>query len=101
MTVTTDDILAAIRELGGKFSGMQGQMDGMQGQMDGMQRQMNGMQGDITALRGEVADMRQTFGERLSNVEGQLMQIGYRISDLNARLPVPVGYIPPTKPAAE
>lgn len=48
-----------------------------------------------------IAHMREYIAEFRGEVRGRLDGMSERISDVNARLPIPIAYAPPNKPAAE
>ncbi|HEY0834406.1 MAG TPA: hypothetical protein VGE72_10905 [Azospirillum sp.] len=54
-----------------------------------------------TSLRKENAELREYIAEFRGEVRGRLDGMSERISDVNARLPIPIAYAPPSKPAAE
>ncbi|CAK0748335.1 conserved hypothetical protein [uncultured Gammaproteobacteria bacterium] len=56
------------------------------------------LDGNLREIKGRIAGMptARDFG----HLEGQIEQIGQRILDINARLPVPIAYAPPERRAA-
>lgn len=51
-------------------------------------------------LDGRVRLLEREMSEFRGEVRGRLDGMSERISDINARLPVPIAYAPPNKPAA-
>ncbi len=81
----TDTILAALSETHRHFDGKIGDL----------RLHFDGRLDVIVAEQKRLSDRQEAQGERLANIEGQLFQIGLRIGDINARLPVPIAYSPP------
>lgn len=51
-------------------------------------------------IRDGQSDLKAEVAELRGEVRGELRQLGQRISDVNARLPVPIAYQPPDKRSA-
>jgi len=54
----------------------------------------------LNGLDARLRDVEAGVAEMPGEMRGQFTQMGQRISDINARLPVPIAYAPP-KTAAE
>lgn len=70
-------------------------------------RRLDRLEGDFADQRKEFSQLREYVAEFLEyvaefrgEVRGRIDGLAERISDVNARLPVPIAYSPPTKPAA-
>ncbi|HYD69991.1 hypothetical protein [Azospirillum sp.] len=55
----------------------------------------------FAGMSKEVAELKEYIAEFRGEVRGRLDGMSQRISDVNARLPIPIAYAPPNKPAAE
>jgi|GEM_PF-2307363 len=80
-----------------RFQGMDDRMRSLDGRFQSLDERMR-VQGETLAeIKGRITDMptARDFGR----LEGGLAQLGSRIGDINARLPVPIGYAPPRSAA--
>lgn len=72
----------------------------LENRFDRLQTDFMDLRRDFSAIRQDVAEFREYVAEFRGEVRGRIDGLSERISDVNARLPVPIACSPPNKPAA-
>jgi predicted nucleic acid-binding Zn-ribbon protein len=84
---TFEDLMAAIGDLSAR---MERRFERVEERLGRVEDQL----GTVVAEQKRLADGQAAQGERMANIDGQLLQIGLRIGDINSRLPVPIAWQP-------
>lgn len=96
----TPEVLAKLDLLLALAQKQDQRMDRMDNRLDRMDSRLDRMDDRLLRLDDRLRLLEQDISEFRGEVRGRIDGLSERISDVNARLPVPIAYSPPNKPAA-
>lgn len=95
-----DLMLDLMRHMNARQDRTDNAIESLRAEFTGLRAEFAALRGEFLALHKDVAGLREYVFEFRGEVRGRIDGLSERIGDVNSRLPVPIAYALPGKPAA-